>query len=204
MRALGLLLSAVGLLSAAPAGAAYVITISQSGSDVVATGSGSLVTQGLVASGSGTLIGQTTTGLALIGVGSGAYTAYQYCTGPSSFGSGNGGTVATSWNGQAVGINGSGCFIYVPTGYISGTDLGISTAMFAGSTLASLGLNPGTYSYSISPTSGGRSLDTFTVNILGVPEPATWATMLLGFAAIGGSMRFRRRRASSFSDAWYS
>ena len=30
----------------------------------------------------------------------------------------------------------------------------------------------------------------------GVPEPSTWAMMLLGFGAIGASMRYRRRKAS--------
>ncbi|MBL9070670.1 MAG: PEPxxWA-CTERM sorting domain-containing protein [Sphingopyxis sp.] len=29
-----------------------------------------------------------------------------------------------------------------------------------------------------------------------VPEPATWATMLLGFGLIGGAMRYRRRKPS--------
>ena len=41
----------------------------------------------------------------------------------------------------------------------------------------------------ISDNRGGISL-----SIAGVPEPATWAFLLLGFGAIGGSMRSSRRR----------
>lgn len=33
-----------------------------------------------------------------------------------------------------------------------------------------------------------------------VPEPATWATMLLGFGAIGGAIRYRRRRTTLAYD----
>jgi hypothetical protein len=33
-----------------------------------------------------------------------------------------------------------------------------------------------------------------------VPEPATWAMMIVGFGVIGGSTRYRRRK-TSFSFA---
>ena len=35
-----------------------------------------------------------------------------------------------------------------------------------------------------------------TANLTAVPEPATWGLMLLGFGAMGGMLRTRRRRGS--------
>jgi hypothetical protein len=46
------------------------------------------------------------------------------------------------------------------------------------------------------PTDGGRVL--IEVDGRAVPEPASWAMMLGGFGAIGGTMRWRRRVAVSF------
>ena len=47
----------------------------------------------------------------------------------------------------------------------------------------------------ISANSGGRFGPNFTYAVAGVPEPATWAMMMIGFGAIGGSIRYRRRLA---------
>lgn len=45
----------------------------------------------------------------------------------------------------------------------------------------------------------GIYLDAVSVQSLttGVPEPATWATMLVGLGAVGGSMRLRRKGATA-------
>jgi hypothetical protein len=45
-------------------------------------------------------------------------------------------------------------------------------------------------------TAGTIVFDDITLG-LGLPEPATWAMMLLGFGAIGASLRRRRRRIAA-------
>ena len=55
--------------------------------------------------------------------------------------------------------------------------------------------------FRFSNTSGGLVIDNVVVDVIaagagGVPEPATWALMILGFGAVGGAMRRRRRSAS--------
>jgi choice-of-anchor C domain-containing protein len=50
------------------------------------------------------------------------------------------------------------------------------------------------------PGNGGVFFDNLSVVAGGVPEPATWATMLIGFAALG-YMGYRRRAKAAFSSA---
>ncbi|MBN8846508.1 MULTISPECIES: FxDxF family PEP-CTERM protein [unclassified Sphingomonas] len=38
---------------------------------------------------------------------------------------------------------------------------------------------------------------TFFPSAGGVPEPATWGLMILGFGAVGGAMRYRQRKAAT-------
>lgn len=84
--------------------------------------------------------------------------------------------------------------IYLPKNYIFGRTL-TGSAIFANVSLAALGLNVGQYVYT------GPSNDTITVNIQGgsiaaVPEPASWALMILGFGTVGMALR-RRREVSA-------
>jgi hypothetical protein len=58
----------------------------------------------------------------------------------------------------------------------------------AGNTIVS---TPGSFVFS---TQGG-TLTSFSATAVAVPEPATWALMLLGFGGIGMAMRRRRRPA---------
>lgn len=46
----------------------------------------------------------------------------------------------------------------------------------------------------VGETYAGFSLDQVTVAVLGVPEPATWAMMLVGFGGLGVALRCVRRR----------
>ena len=61
-----------------------------------------------------------------------------------------------------------------------------------GGTLGGDTINPSLGSFVF--TTQGGSLTTFSATAVAVPEPATWALMLLGFAGIGVTLRRRRRQ----------
>ena len=80
-----------------------------------------------------------------------------------------------------------------PAGYVPGAHLS-DTDTYAGQTLGSLGLTPGTYKYTWGT---GAHADFLTVEIgpAAVPEPSTLALAGLG-ALSGGGDWYRRRRRS--------
>jgi hypothetical protein len=90
--------------------------------------------------------------------------------------------------------NSIGTAIIVPAGYASGTALSGSVT-YVCQTFASLGLTPGTYTYT---WGSGPTADSLAVKIgaAAVPEPGTWAMMILGFAALGLA-GFRAARKSA-------
>jgi hypothetical protein len=116
-------------------------------------------------------------------------------------------------NDTAAGIYSVNVGTSTPTGvtFTSGTltDLLTSTVYNLVVTDAGLGLRlgppftgavslaPGNYRLAVNGTdtlqNGGSFAGTVTILTAAVPEPATWAMMLLGFGAIGLSMRKRRR-----------
>jgi len=115
--------------------------------------------------------------------------------GPSDFGpdyvNGHFFTLASSGTGDRFGILGDGNFIVVPDGYVSGDPLS-ATSVYAGQTLKSLGVTPGTYVWT---WGAGVNADSFTLEIkpapAPVPEPVSLS--LLGVAAAGlGVRRWRR------------
>jgi len=189
------------VLTAAPASAAYVINVYQSGADVVAVGSGSLDLTGLTMNNSATSgNGWVFPGGAYMKVGSGSAVLAQGVgiTGPSNYGTSPHSLVNADSNaGAIVGINMQSAsnltrFIFVPQGYVSGADLGTSTSIYDNKTLSYLGLTAGnSYTWT-------WAADSFTINILSaaptpsVPEPATWAMMIAGFGAMGAALRRRR------------
>ena len=116
---------------------------------------------------------------------------YSGITGPSNFGSG-GFTAASSGSGDRVGIDNDGKVLFVPLDYVSDSPLS-DTSTYLSQTFGSLGVTPGTYEW----TWGSGANQNFTL-VIGtvVPEPSTWAMMLLGFAGLGFVGYQSRRRTA--------
>lgn len=191
-------------LCAPPAQAAYTITIAQAGSDVVATGAGSInfdaltfyidnIDPSLISASDGAIIVGPTTPT--------NDTYYSGITGPAiTFGTG-GEFFADSGSGGIVGLGTfgitNGGVVTVPQDYVSGTPLETSTATWSNVTISGLGLATGAYVWS---WGAGATADTFTLDIEttipAVPETVTWVMMLLGLAGLG-LMRARRHTLAS-------
>jgi hypothetical protein len=197
-------------LCAPPAQAAYTITIEQAGDDVVATGAGSINYTALAFWGneSDPSLLDASGGAIIVGPATPTNdTYYSGVTGPAiTFGPG-GEFFADSGDGNVVGLGTfdeiTGGVVAVPQDYVSGAPLGTSTATWTGATISSLGLTPGAYVWS---WGSGATADTFTLDIAAgrvgsghpsaVPEPATWAMMLLGLAGLALVRTHRRIPAS--------
>jgi len=160
---------------------AYTLTLEQVGADVVATGSGAFNLNGLNIFGSGNgifptivaSIGQINTGP----IGSTPIDVYTGLTGPASFGSG-GEFDASFGSGNFVVLAGTTGFLIVPQGYTSGTLLS-SSATWTNTTLANLGVTPGTYEW----TWGEGANQNFTLTIGSVPDGGS-TVCLLGCALL--------------------
>lgn len=173
--------------SAIPASAAVIVSFQDSGSDVVATASGSLDLTGLTFQITAPISPQVS-GAAFFALGPTAFVAvYSGVTGPASFGSALD-TTANSGSGDAFGVLFNTGELLVPESYVSGAALS-SSAQWNGESVASLGLTPGTYIYALPD-------DSITVQIgSSVPEPATLWMLGLGCAVLLAA----RRRALPFT-----
>jgi hypothetical protein len=176
-------------LSAPPAQAGYTVTLTQVGSNVVATGSGTIDTTDLTSEGSGTHAGAISPSTPEIITGPPILTPfseYAFITGPSSFGSG-GFTEATSGSGDLVGIVSQA--VDVPLGYTSGSALS-DTSTYDDASFSTLGVTPGSYVWT---WGSGADADSFTLDVA-VPEPASLT--LLGTVVGLGLLARRRRKAA--------
>jgi hypothetical protein len=190
-------------LSAQPAQAGYVVDLTQQGANVVETGNGSLdltaltflTTNSPPAGGEQARI-NASFGLVVLGPTSPtSINVYKGLTGPSSFGSGSSFENANSGlGGSPVGVAGSLIagtpILGVPVGYVSGASLGTSTNTWDDATFASLGVTRGTYTWT---WGSGKDADSFRLIV--VPEPATWAMLLIGFGLLG-LVGYRKTRLS--------
>jgi hypothetical protein len=91
-----------------------------------------------------------------------------------------------------VNANGSWSFTDLPW------DVAYYTVKQAGDTFLLFGLNPATDTFTAVNTQIGTNGGISHVSFFGgpggaVPEPATWAMMILGFGMVGAGMRMRRR-----------
>jgi len=179
----------VGVVFSHSAEATFIVNVDEVGSNVVATGGGTIDLTGLALTGHGTAIPTVVPVLGIIVLGTGSVDVYSgVFTGLSSFG-GGGVTDASATSGDPVGFVAILSELAVPSGYKSGDPLS-DTATWDNATFASLGLTPGTYVFSWGPATGD---DTFVVNIGVVPEPSTLAVLVAGLLGLG---LLRRRKAS--------
>jgi hypothetical protein len=185
--------AALALPAATPA--AITINVDQVGTSVVVTGSGTFNTAGLSVYATN-LQGQPVINPAsgIIAVGKSApITIFTSLSGPS-LGTLQGPITASSSAGDVFGFSRYLGGVYLPNTYQSGAQLS-GSATYLNASFKTLGLTAGQYVYR------AVNNDSVTVNIgaAAVPEPATWAMMLIGFGAVGYSLRARRKTATRFA-----
>jgi hypothetical protein len=187
-----LMFIAVAAVSFVHSAQAYIVTLQEVGSNVVANGSGAINLTGLTFIGSADSNPGITAALGLIDTGPFATSidVYQGFTGPTDFGSGLGSSPNTA-SGDFVGISGVGLQLFVPLNYVSGAALSDSMT-FNNATFASLGVTPGTYVWTWGT---GLENQNFTLVIGGAGVPDGGSTVsLLGCALLGlGALRRKLR-----------
>jgi hypothetical protein len=172
--------------------AGLVFNVTESGGNVIFNMSGNVnlaATSGFFNGNSDANLIVPAGGTIIIGPVVNPHDAYPINVPWTSFGPGVGdATFFSSVSGDRVGLF-SNPVIGVPSGYISGNPLS-GTGTINGSTLASLGITPGTYVTTFSSSSSGVNMsDTVTV-IAQVPEPCG---LVLGLTA-GMTALFARLR----------
>ena len=170
-----------------------IVSLQQSGSDLVASFSGSIDLTGASVGSTNTLaFANLDATLNMFKSFNANVTNYTFSTftGPLSFGTGN--ALGTYGSGDSFGFmrdgdDGPQFLVWLPAGYVSGAAL-TGTATFASQTFSSMGISPGTSSWGV-----GNNTISITTNA--VPEPSTYAMALVGLACGGYSMFRRRKRA---------
>lgn len=181
-----------------PARAEFVMTVLQSGSDVVMAGSGTIDTTDLTdydwTSGYPELVPDQ--GVAMLGPQFGVVSIYTGANGFLNFGTTSGflSFGSNGWEGADIGSGSSvGVYpgiVYVPIGYASDSQLS-GAATFDDATFASLGIIPGIYT---DTWGSGADADSFVLEIgpIDAPEPAGALLLAVPLAVLGFFARGRR------------
>ena len=188
-------------LGSARSEAGIIISVEQVGSNVEMVGSGSANLTALTLGPQAQDVALVIPNEEALIVGSTATADFDDYEGISNGGVlGPGGpTLADSGTGLHFGLDSFGPnlpLLQVPGGYVSGTALS-SSSTYDNTTIAGLGLTPGTYVYS---WGSGPTADSMTIQVgpAAVPEPASLVSMgtaaLIGLA---GYLRHRRRLAAA-------
>jgi hypothetical protein len=194
----GLSAAAVVASAVAACHGEFVVDFEQSGSNVVATGGGTINLTALPRIGDGGAwpgVGGAE-GDVTLGADSGVVNIYSGLNGPQAFGTLAGGVYSSAASGDTVALFANmgsyGQCVGLSFGYISGAWLS-NTTTWDDTTVSGLGLTPGTYTWT---WGSGATADSFVMNISQVPEPTTLT--LLGSALLGlGVVYLRRRRAKA-------
>jgi hypothetical protein len=179
-----------------PIHADVVVYIYQSGSNVVSSYSGTIDLTGLTAGGNdgptpAYIWGASAT--EVFGPTVGGQPVYFGITGPADFGNGAV-TEASSSTGDTFGYGGLDQDLLLPNGYISGSFIS-GTDTWDNTTLAGLGLTPGTYNYTWGTGSDGSFA--LNVGVAPVPEPSFLGLMSLVALALVVLILRRRRNLTA-------
>lgn len=190
-----------GALASTTADAAYIVAFEEVGPNVEAVGGGSLNIAALelfdMTSDSAFVFAQEATEITGVATLTPIDIYEGLISGPLSLGPGGSSSFgATSGLGDLVGVFGSPFSLIVPRSYVSGALLS-DESVYADQSFASLGLTPNVYVYT---WGSGATADSLTIVIGDVPEPSTWALLLLGFVGLGYvSHRASRKGAAAMA-----
>jgi hypothetical protein len=163
-----------------------IVDITQAGPNVDVIGSGTLNLAALTFEETASETAEIDPTNGIVVVGSTSSTSVDYygslgVSGPSSIGSGGSTGASSASNALIFGFDGNSGTLSVPHDYTSGTPLS-SSNVYDSATLSSLGLTPGTYTWT---WGSGPTADSFTVQVdASAPEPGSLFLVAAGAVSL--------------------